>query len=271
MVANTLFGIVHCDPAYEIKYVRESIKGKYGYDISYVKAWKSLKLAVEIVYGTWESSVSLIPRYMGALSKYNPGTIVEWKHLRQNEHSHKVLNFVFWAFKPCIDGFQHCRRIVNVDGTHLYTKYKHKLLIAVTLDSNKHVLPLAFALVDEETYESWHWFLGNVARLVTRGCRGVYLISDRQAGITSAVQDLRDFKPPHGVHRFCLRHVCSNFNNRFKNIHLKDLCWEAGAQHQIIKFNATMEAIKSKNVVAFNYLSNIPKEKWTFAHDGGWR
>ncbi|XP_073290954.1 uncharacterized protein [Primulina huaijiensis] len=201
MIASTLLGIVRCDPAYEIKYVRESIKEKYGYDISYDKAWQSLKRAVEVVYGTWENSVTLLPKYMRALSKYNSGTVVELKHLRL------------------------------VDGTHMYTKYKYKLLIAVTLDANNQILPLAFALVDEENYESWHWFLGNVARHVTRGCSGVCLISDRHAGITSAVQDLPDFKPRRGVHRFCLRHVCSNFNSKFKNIHLKDLCWEAGIQH----------------------------------------
>ncbi|XP_075507588.1 uncharacterized protein LOC142544424 [Primulina tabacum] len=254
MIANTLLGIVRCDPAYEIKMCA-----------------KSLKRAVELVYGTWESSVTLLPKYMGALSKYNPGTVVEWKHLRPYDHPHKVLNFVFWVFRPCIDGFRHCRNVISVDGTHMYTKYKHKLLIAVTLDANNQVLPLAFALVDEENYESWHWFLGNVARHVTRGCSGVCLISDRHAGITSAVQDLPDFKPPLGVHRFCLRHVCSNFNSRFKNIHLKDLCWEVEIQHQVSKFNATMEAIKTNNAAAFTYLSNIPKEKWSLAHDGGWR
>ncbi|KZV16393.1 hypothetical protein F511_35790 [Dorcoceras hygrometricum] len=215
-IASSLLGIVRCDPAYEIKYVRENIKEKYGYDISYGKAWKGLKRAVEIVYGTWESSVAMLPKYMGALSKYNPGTIIEWKHLRPNEQPHKTLNFVFWAFKPCIDGFEHCRQIISVDGTHLYTKYKHKLLIAVTLDANNQVLPLAFALVDEETYESWHWFLHNIAAHVTKGRRGVCLISDRHMGISSAVQALPDFQPPRGVHRFCLRHVCSNFNSRLK-------------------------------------------------------
>ncbi|XP_075500170.1 uncharacterized protein LOC142538757 [Primulina tabacum] len=247
MIASTLLGIVRCDPAYEIKYVRESIKGKYGNDISYAKTWQR------------------------ALSKYNPGTIVEWKHRRPYDHPHKILNFVFWAFKPCVDGFRHRRNKISVDGTHMYTKYKHKLLIAVTLDANNQVLPLAFALVDEKNYESWHWFLRNVARHVTRGCNGVCLISDRHAGITSAVQDLPNFKPPHGVHRFCLRHVCSNFNSKFKNIHFKDLCWEAGIQHKVAKFNATMEAIRTNNAAALIYLSNIPKEKCSLTHDGGWR
>ncbi|XP_075489376.1 uncharacterized protein LOC142528233 [Primulina tabacum] len=76
MIASILLGIVRCDLAYEIKYVRESVKGKYGYDISYAKAWQSLKRAVKVIYGKWESSVTFLPKYMGALSKYNPGTIV---------------------------------------------------------------------------------------------------------------------------------------------------------------------------------------------------
>ncbi|XP_073273302.1 uncharacterized protein [Primulina huaijiensis] len=164
MVAHTLLGVVRCDPAYEIKYIIENVKDKYGYQISYKKVWRSLKRAMEIAYGTWESSVQLLPKYMCALSQYNPGTVVEWKHLRANTDICKTLNYVFWAFRPCIDGFRHCRKIISVDGTHLYTKYKHKMLIGVTMDANNQVLPLAFAIVDEETTDSLKWFLENLGR-----------------------------------------------------------------------------------------------------------
>ncbi|KZV56742.1 hypothetical protein F511_38066 [Dorcoceras hygrometricum] len=75
MIAHTLLGIVRCNPSYEIKYIMENMKEKYGYEIMYSKAWRSLRRAVEIVYGTWESSVQLLPKYMRALEKYNPGSI----------------------------------------------------------------------------------------------------------------------------------------------------------------------------------------------------
>ncbi|XP_073057174.1 uncharacterized protein [Primulina eburnea] len=140
MVAHTLLGVVRCDPSYEIKYIIKNVKDKYGYQISYTKAWRSWKCAMEIAYGTWESSVQLLPKYMCALSKYNPGTVVEWKHLKANTEMSKTLNYVFYAFRPCVDGFWHCRKIISVDSTHLYTKYKHKMLIDVTLDGNNHVL-----------------------------------------------------------------------------------------------------------------------------------
>ncbi|XP_073121855.1 uncharacterized protein [Henckelia pumila] len=149
MVAQTLLGIVRYDPSYDIKYIMESVKDKYGYQISYKKSWRSLKLKVEIVYGTWESSVQLLPKYMRAMCKCNSGTVAKWKHLRSNNESIKTLNYVFLAFRPSIDGFRHCRKIISVDGTHLYTKYKNKMLIAVTLDANNQVFPLEFAIVDE--------------------------------------------------------------------------------------------------------------------------
>ncbi|XP_020547908.1 uncharacterized protein LOC110011674 [Sesamum indicum] len=159
-VASLLLGHVKCNPSYGIKHVIQTVKDHTGYDIAYQKAWYSLKMAREMVYGTWESSVQKLPKYLGALQKYNPRTIVEWQHkARDTSIGAYVIGYAFWAFKPCIEGFQHCRNLISVDGTHLYTKYKHKMLIAAAMDGNQQVLPLAFAVVDEESLLSWKWFL----------------------------------------------------------------------------------------------------------------
>ncbi|XP_075504484.1 uncharacterized protein LOC142541920 [Primulina tabacum] len=152
---------------------------------------------MKIAYGTWEISVQLLPKYMCGLSKYNTGTTVECKHLRANIEMSKTLNYVFCAFRPCVDGFRRCRKIISVDGTHLYTKYKHKMLIGVTLDANNQVLPLGFAIMDEETTDSWKWFLENLRSQVVRGENGVCLIYDRHKGIVRATEDLPYFQPPY--------------------------------------------------------------------------
>ncbi|KAL0434911.1 UNVERIFIED_CONTAM: hypothetical protein Sradi_0199000 [Sesamum radiatum] len=272
MAENFAQGQVKQNPSYGIKHVIQTVKDHTGYDIPYQKAWYSLKMAREIVYGTWESSVQKLPKYMGALKKYNPGTIVEWEHKAfQPSTGAHVIGYVFWAFAPCIEGFQFCRNVISVDGTHLYTKYRHKMLIAAAMDGNQQVLPLAFAIVDDESTSSWKWFLTLLSRHVIRGRRGVCLISDRHPGIIKAVREGSDFVSPHGAHRYCLRHVCSNFNTHYKNVILKDLCWRAGSEYQIRKFNRIMEEIKSQNVAAFEFLDKINKEKWTASHDGGWR
>ncbi|KAK4395041.1 hypothetical protein Sango_1658400 [Sesamum angolense] len=51
----------------------------------------------------------------------------------------------------------------------------------------------------------------------------------------------------------------------------EDLCWQAGSEYQLRKFNRIMEEIKKQDVKAFAYLDQINKEKWTASHDGGWR
>ena len=80
---------------------------------------------------------------------------MEWKHEESMSSSEvKTFKFVFWAFKPCIDGFQTCRPVISVDGTHIYGKYEIKLLIAVGIDGNDNILPLAFAIVDKESKEA---------------------------------------------------------------------------------------------------------------------
>ncbi|KAK4387202.1 hypothetical protein Sango_2590800 [Sesamum angolense] len=272
MIATHLLGMVRQDPAYDIKFVQQNMKDRFGFEISYHKAWQSLKAAREQVYGTWESSVKKLPRFMAFLQKLNPGTVVEWLNLETDRPGVQMLHYVFWAFRPCIEGFRSCRNVISVDGTHLYTKYKHKLLVAVTLDANQQVLPLAFALVDEESLASWLWFLQMLVKhLLPNDDDQICLIFDRHSGLISAINYVPAFKFPRGVHRFCLRHVCSNFNKKFNNIRLKDLCWRAGAEVNARKFERIMTEIRELNEEAYNWLGMIDKTQWTLSHDSGWR
>ena len=58
---------------------------------------------------------------------------------------------LFWSFKPCINGFQYCRPVVQVDGIWLYGKYNGTLLMAVAQDDNNKVLQIAFVVVKSES------------------------------------------------------------------------------------------------------------------------
>ena len=64
------------------------------------------------------------------------------------------LNYVFWSFGQSIDGFKYCKPVINIDGTHLYGKYQGKLLVAMAIDANNKVFPLAFAIMDSKSGSS---------------------------------------------------------------------------------------------------------------------
>ncbi|KAG6493877.1 hypothetical protein ZIOFF_048880 [Zingiber officinale] len=55
-------------------------------------------------------------------------------------------------------GPENFRPVISVDGTHLRGAYKGKMLIVVSKDANNRILPIAYAIVDEETIASWSWF-----------------------------------------------------------------------------------------------------------------
>ncbi|KAH0635493.1 hypothetical protein KY289_035408 [Solanum tuberosum] len=151
------------------------------------KAYLDRKRTFEKVYGTWEGSFAELPRFMEALKHFDPGTIVEWKTERFVDVIEDVFNYVFWTFKSCIDGFVFCRLVISIDGTRVYGKYDIKLLIAIATDGNGSILPLAFAIVANESIETLSLFLDHLHLHVVKGRRGVALISDRHHGILSSV------------------------------------------------------------------------------------
>ncbi|KAK4383197.1 hypothetical protein Sango_2799200 [Sesamum angolense] len=111
-IASLHLGHVKCNPSYGIKHVIQNVKDQRGM-MYHTKSMYSLKMARKIVYGTWESSVQKLPAYLRAIQKYNPGTIVEWKHKGLQASTGKyVMGYVFWAFKPCIDGFSYVEMLL---------------------------------------------------------------------------------------------------------------------------------------------------------------
>ena len=77
---------------------------------------------------------------------------------------------------------------MSIDGTHLYGKYKGKLLIVMECDGNNQLFPLAFAIIEGENTDSWGWFLACIRNRVTQRM-GIYVISDRHPGIMAAMVD----------------------------------------------------------------------------------
>ncbi|KAK1370022.1 hypothetical protein POM88_036114 [Heracleum sosnowskyi] len=84
----------------------------------------------------------------------------EWKLKARKRSAHGYLEEVtfkrvFWDFKPCIDGFEHCIPVIQIDNTHLYKPYPGVLLCATTVDGFNHIRPLAFVIVEAENLSSW--------------------------------------------------------------------------------------------------------------------
>ncbi|KAH0698709.1 hypothetical protein KY284_012924 [Solanum tuberosum] len=186
MIANVLRVDIEKKPRFPIKDCQTAFLKAYGISISRRKAYLGRKRAFEKVYSTWEGSFAELSRFMEALKHFNHGTIVEWKTEWRVDVIEDVFNYVFWTFKPCIDGFVFCRPVISIDGTHAYGKYDIKLLIAIATNGNGSILPLAFAIVVNESMKTCSLFLDHLHLHVVKGRRGVALTLDRHHGILSS-------------------------------------------------------------------------------------
>ena len=206
------------------------MKNKFGYDVHYKRIWETKRKAMLRFFYDWDESYQALLKWMNILKLTNPRTKIVWKTIPLGGISGNVrFMLVFWTFGPSVERFKHCRPIIQIDGTFLYGKYMGKLLIVTSIDADGHIFPLAFATIQEESQDSWFWFLIALRCHVTQRGR-ICLISYRHAEINVVVRNQSvEWSPLHAQHRYCLRHVVSNFNDKFKNKVLKELTYSVGS------------------------------------------
>ncbi|RYR56525.1 hypothetical protein Ahy_A05g022226 [Arachis hypogaea] len=136
---------------------------KFNYTISYRKLWLAKQKSMKKIFEGWKASYKTLPMWFEAMCHKEPSTVVHFETMPAYQGDElvtdiRVLHRVFWSYYPCIRAFRYCKPIVQVDGTHLFRKYKGCLLVTVSPDSNNNIVPIAFAIVDGETSDALHFF-----------------------------------------------------------------------------------------------------------------
>ncbi|XP_057739618.1 uncharacterized protein LOC130956597 [Arachis stenosperma] len=275
-VAKAIKPLVEVDPSMRVKSVIAEVQSKFNYTISYRKAWLAKQKAVESIFGGWEASYEALPIWFEAMLHKEPSAVVHFQTMPAYQGDDLVPNIrvfqrVFWSYYPCIRAFRHCKPIVQVDGTHLYGKYKGCLLVAVSQDGNNNIVPIAFAIVEGETSEACHFFLSNLRQhVVTRD--GVGLISDRHDSIRSTIDRSNGaWSPPRVFHMFCIRYIESNFLRKFKAPYLQKLIVNIGYSRTIREYETRYQRLRERGEAYTNWLDRIPREQYALAFDGGYR
>ncbi|XP_077229965.1 uncharacterized protein LOC143862947 [Tasmannia lanceolata] len=139
--------------------IRAYVKDKWSITLSYTKAFNAKVIIHEIMCGNAEASYRILPAYAQEMERCNPGTIMLVYRTRQLWGSgDDTFGRLFWSFGPNIRSFSRTvRPLILIDVTHLRGKYKGILLAATTLDGVGGLFPLAFAVVENENFDSWLW------------------------------------------------------------------------------------------------------------------
>ncbi|XP_022872517.1 uncharacterized protein LOC111391518 [Olea europaea var. sylvestris] len=138
------------DPEWKTKSMQATIKEDLKVNITRNVAWKARTYAKQLINRTIEEQFVSLRSYATKVLRTNPGSTV------MIGLSGQVFQGIYICFSACKLGFQHgCRKIIGVDGCHLWGVWASILLTAVGLDANDCIYPIAYVVVQKENKIAW--------------------------------------------------------------------------------------------------------------------
>ncbi|XP_076931590.1 uncharacterized protein LOC143596788 [Bidens hawaiensis] len=150
-----------------VKALQDQFQRKYQIQLSETKVFRARAMARQKIDGNFTTQYALLRDYCKELVRANPGTSVEIEVEKEFNPSNLTRQFkrVYICLAPLREGFKACGRdLLGLDGCFMKGPFPGQILTAVGVDSNNCIYPVAYALVEAETTESWTWFLECLGR-----------------------------------------------------------------------------------------------------------
>ncbi|XP_024178075.1 uncharacterized protein LOC112183998 [Rosa chinensis] len=251
------------DPYISRKLFQEIVSRDFGQTISHKQVVRARILAALMNSGNEADQYNLLETSVEVLRQSNPGSTIEL--VTDMDGGVRKFKRFYVCFDACKRGWMAgCRPIVGLDGCHIKIKYPGLLLLAVGIDANNGMFPIAYAVVEMENYETWSWFLAYlIGDLDMQNDFSYVFMSDKQKGLLDVVKDLM----PNSEHRHCVRHLHNNFKVKNPGIVLKNLLWSAARDTTKIWFNKHWEDIRAVSADAIDWLNKHENSKhWSRSH-----
>lgn len=147
------------DPSWKIKLFVKRARREVQAEIGYYKAYYARVRALKMIFGDASMEYERVWDYVEAIRKYNPGSTAVVK-VEGIDKPPILFQRMYVCLKACKEGFMGgCRPIIGVDGAHLKGPYPGIIFTAVGKDGNNNIYPVAWAVVETESADTWGWFL----------------------------------------------------------------------------------------------------------------
>ncbi|XP_076908676.1 uncharacterized protein LOC143565660 [Bidens hawaiensis] len=153
---------IETNPTIPVKSLQDQIQKKHQIHVSKLKVRRAKKVANDKKDGDFIQQCGRLRAYLEQLVKANPGTHVKVDVEPCLDPNSRTRQFrrVYICYGATKKGFQMLgREFLGLDGCFMKGPFPGQILTSVSLDANKCIYPVAFALVEAETLHSWTWFL----------------------------------------------------------------------------------------------------------------
>ncbi|KAM7511582.1 hypothetical protein LguiB_010457 [Lonicera macranthoides] len=195
------------------------------------------------------------------LLEANPGSFADF---RKNDE--KRFRSLFVSFSASISGFKNgCRPVLFLESTSLKSKYREILLTATALDGNDGFFPVAFAIVDEDDNDNWHWFLEQLKSAISSS-QTLTLVSDREKNLKQTILEV--FESAH--YGYSIYHLMESFKKSLKGPYhgdgkgaLPGNFLSAAHSVRLSGFKHYTQQIKQISPQAYDWVMQVEPEYWS--------
>ncbi|KAF2317120.1 hypothetical protein GH714_011951 [Hevea brasiliensis] len=235
----------------------------FGIELNYTQVWRGIEEARKQLQGSYKEAYAQLPWFCDKMVEANPGSSVE---LFIDDDS--KFQRLFVSFHASIHGFKNgCRPLLFLDSASLKSKYHEVLLTATALDGDDSAFPVAFAIVDIENDNNWHWFLEQLRSAISTS-QSLTFVSDKEKGLLKSVLEV--FENAH--HGYSIYPLLDDFMRNLRGpFHgdgkaaLPASFFAAAHTVRFDSFKMFTEQIKQVSSKAYDWLMQIEPECWTNA------
>lgn len=182
VIANRFFDVINGMPFIKPRHLKAMVRIELGVFISDKVCRNAKAIVLRKLKKQFKEDFLVLNSYVLELKEANPESTVTVVSKRQEGLQYPIFQRIYICLIPIREGFMAgCRNIIGLDGCFLKGLVKGMILMVVGRDGNNQMFPVAWAVVENETTESWVWFIEHLSSDLRLGDGlGWSLISDMQ-------------------------------------------------------------------------------------------
>ncbi|KAJ9566920.1 hypothetical protein OSB04_002886 [Centaurea solstitialis] len=159
------------------------IKTRYKIDISYLQAWRAKWRALCMIEGNPAESFTRLSQYFYNVELNNPDTVTDIT----TDVTGRFAS-CFFALGCAINTFrsQLLRKVLIINCAHLKGDYLGTMFLAIAMDTNNQVVPIAIGVAKSESGDSCTYFFQMLRRCIGE-MEGLVFMTDRYGPLRQAI------------------------------------------------------------------------------------
>jgi hypothetical protein len=226
--------------------IRNNEQMLYGNTISYLAAYRTKEAILEQLDGKEQDEFCKMGSLFDRMARADP----EISASSDSDHNQRFDHF-FCAPSATKKAFKYMRPFIAVDACHCTSRYKQTLHVAVGLDGDGNILPLAWGIYQGENVHNWTRFLRNLQdalfpdypklpQSIPHQSHHLVFMSDRQKGLRKALKTIF----PMASHAYCCQHIAANIQSRY-GIAAREAFWPVAYAQSEAEFEEKLLNLRS--------------------------